>query len=282
MSVKIFIVFHKAIDERAIFEPFSASEIDQYFALYATNEKFPSKIVTRSNGETSVVTRPGTNILFEYDLGWHDPLLQSRGFLETSCYVHVLNNHLHAPFDYIGVTQYDMRWTPEAAAALRALGTGSVPDERIGYGIVCGALMRNGGQFHELAFSERFNWRFLLASYNRFFSQRWDISVLIDKPLTLCQTYILPRAQYVDLARWLETLCGEVFPWANQPPYQTHWGVLSGYMERAESLFIAARIQEGQLHLRHLPLVHDTSLPKQLGVSKDHYGVVQTAHEPKE
>ena len=66
-------------------------------------------------------------------------------------------------------------------------------------------------------------------------------------------------------------LCSEVYPWANQPPYAAHWGALASYIERAEALFIAARLHEGKLAFCHLPLQHDPSIADQLGVSKDHY-----------
>jgi hypothetical protein len=74
------------------------------------------------------------------------------------------------------------------------------------------------------------------------------------------------------LAAWLGTFCRQVYPWACQPPYETHWGSLSGYAERAESVFIAARLAEGQLRVAHLPVEHDSTIVEKLKVSKEHYG----------
>jgi hypothetical protein len=125
-----------------------------------------------------------------------------------------------------------------------------------------------------LAFAQIRNWPFLLESYNRFFGTRWDMRILIGKPFTLWQTYLMPRKQFEDMAAWLEVLCGEVYPWANQPPYETHWGVLSGYTERAESLFVAARLHEGAVGLQHLPLEHDPGIAQKLAISKEHYGEI--------
>ncbi|MGZ8524910.1 MAG: hypothetical protein ACXWV1_10805, partial [Chitinophagaceae bacterium] len=45
-----------------------------------------------------------------------------------------------------------------------------------------------------------------LQSYNRFFNQNWDGRMLINKPLTLFQTYLLPRDQFADLASWLNVV----------------------------------------------------------------------------
>jgi hypothetical protein len=272
MGVKIFVVFHKAVDERLIFEPFSKAEIDALFTLYAVNEKDPLKSVTWITGQKSAVITATSNVIFEYHLGWYNRDLQFQGFCETSCYVHILKNKLYETYDYIGVTQYDMRWSHPAAATVRHLGIG-----RRAYGLVCGVLMNERGHYHPLAFATLRNWDFLLSSYNKFFSTRWDKRVLINKPLTLFQTYILPRDEFVALASWLEVLCREVYPWANQPPYETHWGVLGGYTERAESLFVAARLHEGRFRLEHLNLIHDRSIPISLNVSKDHYGRLRPA-----
>ena len=172
MSVKIFVVFHKAIDERLIFEPFSKAEIDRLFTLYAVNEKNPSKSVTWITGQKSVLTRATSNVIFEYHLGWYNPDLQLQGFCETSCYVHILKNKLYKSYGYIGVSQYDMRWSPPAAATVRNLELGR---RNTAYGLVRGVLMNEAAHYHPLAFATRaFNWDFLLASYNKFFSKSWD------------------------------------------------------------------------------------------------------------
>jgi hypothetical protein len=271
MRIRMFIVFHKAIDERLIFQPFATWEIDKYFTLYGVNADHPEKFVTLADGQRWSASAVSAQTVLEYELGWYDPTIQARGFLETSCYVHVLKNGLHEPFDYIGVTQYDMRWTNAAAAILRDLA--NLPAQSAGpaYGIVCGTLMDGSGEFHCLAFPALRNWDFLLASYNKYFGRHWDMRLLINKPLTLFQTYLLPKQEFVALARWIEVLCLEVYPWANQPPYETHWGTLGGYTERAESLFIAARLHEGTIELHHLALEHDPSIPSDLGVLKLHY-----------
>jgi len=272
MRIRVFTVFHKAIDERLIYQPFSQNEIDRLFSLYAVSERYPDKLVTRMDGRTLVATAEPDRIIAEPQLHWYDPNIQLRGFMETSCYVHLLKNDLVAAFDYVGVAQYDMSWTAAAADMLRALERGA-PESgpQFAFGLTCGTLMDKFGRFHHWAFPHLRNWNFLLMSYNRFFGQNWDLTILIDKPFTLFQTYLLPRAEFVALANWVAALCEEVYPWANQPPYETHWGALSGYVERAESLFIAARLHERRIMLNHLPLRHDDTIPVRLGIRKLHY-----------
>src|SRR5690242_5980882 len=272
MNARIFPVFHRAIDQRLIFQAFSQDEVDRFFTLYGVNESKPQKLITTLDGHTTIASAGDQNAILEYRLPWHDPTIQSRGFMETSCYVHLLKNRLHEPYDYVGVCQYDMRWTVQATNMLRALAREPADSRNTVYGLVCGTLMNSARQFHPLAFAQIRNWPFLLESYNRFFGTRWDMSMLVGKPFTLWQTYLMPRAEFEAMASWLEVLCGEVYPWANQPPYETHWGVLSGYTERAESLFVAARLAAGRIAVEHLPLEHDPAIVQKLAITKEHYG----------
>jgi len=267
MQTRLFTVFHRAVDLNLIFPFFSDQDISSLVSLYAVAERFPEKWVILKNGRrVAAKDAPGT--VFEKDLASYDPQIQARGFLETSAYVHILKNDLHASSGHIGISQYDMRWTEESVTRLREIT--AAPSPIVG-AMVCGKLMDGAGQFHRLAFAKNFDWDFLLASYNRHFGSSWEMQALRDAPLTLFQTYLLPRDEFTALAGWLEKLCGEVWPWANLPPYATHWGHLSGYTERAEALFIALRLQEGRFHLQHLALEHDERIHHQLGIKKEHY-----------
>ena len=273
MKLKIFVVFHKALDQRLIFQHFSAAEIDDFFSLFAVNEaKYPAKRLTRLNGWSETLSPETPGVIIEERLAWHDPQLQARGFMETSCYVHVRRNALHAPFDYVGVAQYDMRWLPQGAATLR---NNRRPRRRRRTRAAMASrmdpILNAQGQPHPWTLWDEVDWDFLLKSYNNFFGQSWDKSILNGKDLTLFQTYLLPRAQFEALADWLEAVCGQVYPWANEPPYPTRWGWLGGVTERAEAVFMAARMHEGLLSLSQLPLHHDPAIAHRLGITKDHY-----------
>ena len=88
----------------------------------------------------------------------------------------------------------------------------------------------------------------------------------------MSQTIYFRKPNSYPWASWLEELCEDVYPWANEPPFETHWGVLGGYMERAEALFVAARLHEKQIALLPLPVEHDFSIAAHLGISRGHYG----------
>jgi len=268
MGLRLFTVFHRAVDLRLIFPFFSDQDISGMVTLYAVAERFAEKWVILKDGR-KLAARDAPNTVFEQDLPFYDPQLQTRGFMETSAYVHILKNDLHAAHSHIGVAQYDIRWTEQGVARLHEIVASQSP---VVGAITLGKVMNDAGELHRLAFPRGFNWEFLLASYNRHHGTRWALRDLTGLPLTLFQTYILPREEFAALAGWLVKLCEEVWPWANQPPYKTHWGVLGGYTERAEALFIALRCHEGRFRLRHLPLEHDERIAVQLGIAKEHYG----------
>ena len=269
MKIKIFVVFHKALDEK-IFSKFSGLEIDAYFVKYAVNHDFPKNVIYKNLYRKLTKKRADPNVVYEYQLPKYNPELQKRGFMETSCYVHVLENKLYQDCDYIGVCQYDMRWTAEARQTLLDLKAKTAQDNTA-WGISVGELMSSEKVFHPFAFTDLVDWDFLLNSYNQFFKTNWSSEMLLQKPFTLFQTYLLPVAEYLALAQWLKSLTEELFPWANQAPYPTHWGHLAGCIERAESLFFAARLHEQRLNFKELALIHDETIPQVLGVQKTHY-----------
>jgi hypothetical protein len=271
MRVKIFTVFHQAIDERLIYSEFTPAEVQSLFLLYAVNAAKPDKLILTLDGQARALGQV-SNLIIEYRLPWHDAKLQERGFMETSCYVHLLKNGVCPSLDYVGICQYDMRWTPAAAILLRSLSLAPVTGQNAVFGLPCGPLVDAQKRMHPLTFPQNFNWGFLLQSFNRHFKTNHQPQVLIGQPLTLWQTYLMPSQVFGELAGWLEVLCGELYPWANQPPYFTHWGVMGGWTERAESLFIAIRCSEKRITLEPLPLHHDESIVKQLAITKEQYG----------
>ena len=289
-KIKIFLVFHKTLDERLNLNEFSTEEINKWFIPYAVNaEKTPKELILK-DGTSVAIGNPRNKVAVEYDLSHYDPMLQARGFMETSAYIHIEQNALHEGVDLIGICQYDMRWTKRSVKLLRSLersdqGSGQLPLINrclqlfgLGLGVkntvyaqIAGKLMNADGEFNGMACAQAFNWDYLLESYNQFFNTQWQISDLIDQPLTLWQTYLMPPSLFAQLAQWLNVLTLEVEPWANKAPYETHWGVLGGYTERAESLFMALRHHAKEIHIRPLYLEHDDQIPTALGISKDHY-----------
>lgn len=276
--VKIFIVFHKVLDERLSLHVFSPQELANWFVPYAVNENVsPKQYIDFQGHEKNFAEHPG--LLEEYKLPHYDPNLQARGFMETSCYVHLLANHIYEKYDYIGVCQYDMRWTDRSAKILK-----NITKSESQYWrwlkkfqkptIYCQLAAKNcwdGSRLHPMASASKFDWQYLVKSYNTYFRTSFRLEDIQNAKLSLWQTYVLPRDYFVELAGWLRQLCDEIYPWANQAPYETHWGVMGGFTERAEALFMALRERSGEIRLRKLYLEHDETIPEKLGIAKNHY-----------
>ena len=89
------------------------------------------------------------------------------------------------------------------------------------------------------------NLKFLLQHYNEHFNTKYKVSDLDGVTLSLFQTNIYPVKTFVKLGSWLEKLVDDIFPWCNLPPYESHFGSIGGYTERALGLFNAIEIVEG-------------------------------------
>jgi hypothetical protein len=277
-KIKIFIVFHKVLDERLNLQIFSPKELSEWFSPYAVNAQIMPKHFINLRGE-KINLDHHLELIQEYQLPLYDPELQRRGFMETSCYVHLLTNRIYDNYDYIGVCQYDMGWTNRSAQIIRKIAKSNTLLQRWLLkiqkpSIYCQVAARKcgvGSQFHPMASASKFDWAYLMKSYNHYFGTQFRLEDIRNSKLTLWQTYVLPKAYFIELAGWLKVLCNEVYPWANQLPFETHWGVLGGLTERAEALFMALREQCGEVRLKKLYLEHDEAIPLALGVKKNHY-----------
>ena len=96
MSLKIFVVFHKSINEEC-YKDLSPDEFS-HLIFVAVNEKVPK----------SYPKDPKYKIIKEWELPIYNPKLQEQGFQENSVIHHVYLNKLYNDNDRVGFAQYDM------------------------------------------------------------------------------------------------------------------------------------------------------------------------------
>ena len=221
-NLEMFCVYHRKYDFRK----------DNFnFTFFGVNEVYPKE-------------KTPNNIL-EYELDKYNPFLQKRGYMETSAYLHVYWNNLYKNKDMIGFSQYGMKhdqiYDHLDKKTLYLLNTNK-------------AIVKNG-KWNSLMFPKIHNLDFLIKSYNCHFNKSYTIKELENQPLSLWQTNIYPVKIYEKLCGWLEKLVDEIYPWSNQPPYETHFGSIGGYTERALAIFNAFEIYEGisysNLNIKH-------------------------------
>jgi hypothetical protein len=197
-------------------------EDNYYFTFFGVNEVYPKKDKNKHN-------------ILEYELNMYNPFLQKRGYMETSAYLHVYWNKLYKNKAMIGFSQYDMKHN----TIYNNLHKNTV------YVLNASAPIVTHGVWNPSMVPHLRNLEFIIKSYNTHFNKTYTIKELEGQPLSLWQTNIYPVKIYEKLCSWLEKLVDEIYPWSNQPPYETHFGSVGGYTERALSIFNAFEIYEG-------------------------------------
>lgn len=253
----VYIVFHKKIAP-ILTRTCNYSELIRYFGV---NQDYEKHVLT-GNGKIKPVSEYD-NVQLEYTLPYYDASLQKNGFMETSVYIHVYKNQLHLSHEFIGVTQYDMVWSDEVVDRLKSLKKSNDVFAKTK------GVIFSDGEWHDLMFPQKFPLDYVIESYNRHFNTEHTKEDLTNRPLTLWQTYFMHRSVFENLASWLSVLVKEVYPWANQPPYQTNWGFIGGLTERAESIFFAL---QKDLNISEIGLHHSQEIVDALKIPKEHYG----------
>jgi hypothetical protein len=234
MTLQMFCVYHKQYYVR---------DDNKDFTFFGVNE------VYEKTKDDSV-----KNFL-EYELSIYNPFLQKRGYMETSAYLHIYWNKLYIQNDFVGVSQYDMKHSDKYENL----------DKNTIYILNTGSPIVKNGRWNNLMCPTIRNLDFLILSYNSFFKTTYTMKELEEKPLSLFQTNIYPKKIYEKLCSWLEVFVDEIYPWCCSIPYETHFGSISGYAERALSIFNAFEIYEG-VQYKNLNIDHGVG-----ALTKEHY-----------
>ena len=232
-KVILFCVYHKSFNE---------TKPDSNIFYFGVNEIYQKN-------------KDRDNIILEYELEKYNPFLQKRGYMETSAYLHVYWNNLHKDKDMIGFCQYDMK----VNSNLNDLEKDAI------YLLNSGRKIVKNGQWNHFMFPALRDLNFLINNYNKHFDKKYTVSFLEEAPLSLWQTNIYPIKVYEKLCKWLEVLIEEIYPWSNQPPYETHFGSIGGYTERALGIFNAFEIYEGTkyINLEIMPIKSNAEIIKE-------------------
>lgn len=222
---KNFIIFHKFINESQIFPNFNDDYIKEKYIYYTVNETFYKP---KQDYKCKTIK--------EWELKKYNPFLQKRGYMETSAYLHIYWNLLHNDLDFIGIFQYDMIHTIKYDNL----------DKNTIYLLHAKDYIVDNGKWNRSMLPHLRDVDFLLKSYNKYYDTKYTVENLNRLPLSLWQCNIYPRMEFIKLCGWLTILVDELYPWSNDLPYETHWGVIGGFTERAIGLFNAIEILEGK------------------------------------
>jgi len=211
--MEMYCVFHKKYYIR---------EENKEFVYFGVNEAYK-----KSYGEE-------VKVILENELEKYNPYLQKRGYMETSAYLHVYWNKLYEKKEMIGFCQYDMKHKSSYEKMEKEI-----------YILNAGSAIVKNGKWDKMMFAEIRNLDYLIESYNKHFKKEYSKKELEGMPLSLWQTNVYPVKIYEKLCSWLEVLVEEIYPWSNEAPYESHFGSIGGYTERALSIFNGFEIYEG-------------------------------------
>jgi len=239
-DVVMFCVYHKNFNESEV-----KSEQDSCIFYFGVNEIYQKD-------------KERDNVILECELEKYNPFLQKRGYMETSAYLHVYWNNLHKGKEMVGFFQYDMKVNTN----LKELQKDAI------YILNSGIKIVKNRQWNHFMFPALRDLNFLINSYNKHFGKKYTVSFLEDAPLSLWQTNLYPIKVYEKLCKWLEVLVEEIYPWSIQPPYETHFGSIGGYTERAIGIFNAFEIYEGVKYrnLEMVPIENNTTVKEQYNI----------------
>lgn len=222
-NVKMFCVFHK---------DYYVRDDNYYFYFFGVNEIYPK--------------RRDTTVILEYELEKYNPFLQKRGYMETSAYLHVYWNKLYTDKELVGFSQYDMKHNEK----YEKMDTDTI------YILSAKEPIVKEQKWSKLMYSNKRNLDFVIKSYNSHFKTNYSMKELEDMPLSLWQTNIYPIRIFEKLCSWLEIFVEEIYPWCCQLPYETNFGSVGGYTERALAIFNAFEIYEGMNYINDKGIKH--------------------------
>ena len=226
-KLKVFIIYHKNVQPDKIFlNHYTENYIKENFIFLGVNELHFKNIVNNKNYEN----------VMEYNLPIYNPFLQKRGYMETSVYLHVYWNKLYKNLTHIGFFNYDMVHNDNIP---------KVMEDNTIYIYDMGKHIVSNNTWHKMMCPSLRNLQFLIDSYNKHFKTNYKKSDLNNQRLCLGQTHIYPIKIYEKLCGWLEVLCDEIYPWSIQLPWETHWGVMGGFTERAMAIFNSIEFLNG-------------------------------------
>jgi len=242
VKMEMFCVYHNYYDLR---------EDNNYFTFFGTNE-----IYDKTHDKNKV-----NRVILEYELDIYNPFLQKRGYMETSVYLHVYWNKLYKNKNMIGFSQYD---------TVHYTKYDNLDKDTIYLLNTTLNIVTPENEWNMFMFADKRNLDFVMNSYNTFFGKKYTKNDLKNIPLSLLQTNIYPVKIYEKLCSWLEVFVNEIYPWSNEPPYETHFGSIGGYTERVLSIFNAIQIYEG-VSYEYLNLYHGKEAEMNKDMRKEQY-----------
>lgn len=212
--IQIFVVFHKKIYDEC-YEELPQDVLDKYFTFIAANETIQKDY-----------TQNKYKIINEWELPIYKPHMQKLLYNENSALYHVYANKLYEPYSYIGFFQYDMKFSK---------GFIEYVLNNIDENKYLPLVVHDFDVLYNTWGREYTTVKFIANDYADFFRTKFTF----NNKYPLLNTFILPTKFFSEkMMPWISQLYDKIWPWAAQPPNQSHPGHFGGILERVSAMVV--------------------------------------------
>ena len=216
--LKFFIVYHDKVYQENT-AGFTPKEIQDNFVWYAANEKLPKQLPTWGP------------VLKEWEMSYHDPLLQMNQYFQNSAFFHLYKNQHLIESKYIGFGQYDMKIEPTSFRTMVTHLDATFLSTFVGCFLYSFDNLGNCVDWHGT----------FMEPYNKFHGTNYKLADISQNPLVLLHTFIMPTIHFVDMMRFAEHVLPIVIK-------NLGWDMkhFAGTMERVFALWILFAMARGK------------------------------------
>jgi hypothetical protein len=216
MVLKIFVVFHRSINEKC-YEELSSEEFS-HLVFVAVNESVPK----------TYPADPKYKIIKEWELPIFNPKLQEQGFQENSVLHHIYLNKLYDEDDRVGFSQYDIYMRRGTIDFLKQ----TEAPERTQCMVMCPYSLALGNfNGHDGIFAKA------IEDMKLYFP---DCEFSKHKLYPMCNTYVLPAKLFNKIMPWIIQLHDKIYPECILPPYRSRYGEVGCYYEQIMGFVISS------------------------------------------
>lgn len=180
----IFVVYHKTV----------------YNDFYQTISEDNKKHIFFYGVKDKIANTPS---IYEYELPVYNPKLQAQRYNESSAFYHIYENKLHQKLSYIGFAQYDMIINNETINTIKTQ-ISETPTIFAAFFAIEESKQALHGSLNLIVEPISF-FGSILDNYNNYFLTNYTKDDVMNTPLIMCNTFVIPVSIYEKYMGWLNS-----------------------------------------------------------------------------
>jgi GR25 family glycosyltransferase involved in LPS biosynthesis len=163
-----------------------------------------NKMITLYGVKNRIINTTKLNMIYEEDFKIYNPNFQKLKYNESSALYHLYKNNLYKKYDYIGLCQYDMKFSSNTIKDIKNIINNTYLNYifNIGYFPDIKDTGFRGG--HGIIINKINNLPSGLESYNKFFNTNYTYEHVIKNLLIACNTFVISSKMFENMMNWME------------------------------------------------------------------------------